>query len=113
MAAFHLIIYGRFCVITEDLLGAVSEISGPDRVVGESSLEIMRGLKLSNLTQMFSDARQIEIAREISTKLKPVQNAVHPWISNLWATKGRRHCEGTCGALNVVRPHILKGLRTR
>ena len=57
--------------IRSNLLAAVSELNVREGQVDEQQLEMLRGLEKCKFTEMFLDARQIEIAREISTKLAP------------------------------------------
>jgi hypothetical protein len=53
------------------LLAAVSELDAREGRVDQRHLKILRRIKECKLTEMFLDARKIEIARDISTKLKP------------------------------------------
>ncbi len=57
--------------IRSDLLAAVSELNAREGHIDGRHLEMLRGIKECKLTGMFLDARRIEIAREISTKLVP------------------------------------------
>ena len=66
---------GLVPIITEqmrsDLLAAVSELNAREGHGDEQHLEMLRGIKECKLAEMFLDVSQIEIAREISTRLEP------------------------------------------